>query len=94
MDTDKYNNEAMEKKSCLNCKHYKMSDEEDRGRLSTDFCGKKGQSLPAAAFSFEDVCCGGTTSCFNLGAFSVLEETAEKCEYYEPAIDSKKKIPR
>jgi hypothetical protein len=92
MDTDKYNNEAMEKKSCLNCKHYEMSAQEDRGRLSTDFCRKKGQHLLAAAFSFEDVCCGGTTSCFNRGAFSVLEETAEECSYYEPARESTNKI--
>ena len=68
-------------KSCIKCKHYSMSAEEDRSRTSFDFCEKKGR-LPTSAFSFNDVCCGGGT-CFNLRAFSCLEEIAEKCEYYE-----------
>jgi len=59
-----------------------MADEEERGRTSFDFCLKKGGYLPTAAFSFNDVCCSNTT-CFNMQAFSCLEEVAESCEHYE-----------
>lgn len=59
-----------------------MSDDEERGRTSFDFCVKKGEYLPTAAFSFNDVCCA-SGACFNMQAFSCLEETAKECEHYE-----------
>jgi hypothetical protein len=58
-----------------------MATEEERGRTSFDFCEKKGK-LPTSAFSFNDTCCGSRT-CFNIHAFTRLEEIAEKCEDYE-----------
>lgn len=69
--------------SCISCQYYTMSNEEERGRTSFDFCTKKGEYLPTAAFSFNDVCCIGTTSCFNIRAFSCLREIAEGCDHYQ-----------
>ena len=73
----------VEKKSCLSCRHYLMEGEEERGRTSLDFCSRKGECLPTAAFSFNDVCCSGANLCFNAQAFSCLEEIAQECNYYE-----------
>ncbi len=73
----------VKRKSCLTCKYYSMEGEEERGRTSFDFCTKKGECLPVAAFSFSDVCCTSTGSCFNMSAFSCLAEIAEACEYYK-----------
>lgn len=70
-------------KSCLSCKYYLMGGEEERGRTSFDFCTKKGENLPTAAFSFNDVCCGGAACSFNPAAFRRLEEIAEVCQFYE-----------
>jgi len=72
----------IERKSCLSCKYYLMEGKEERGRLSFDFCLKKREYLPTAAFSFNDVCCPNT-ACFNMQAFSCLEEIAQSCEHYE-----------
>jgi hypothetical protein len=60
-----------------------MGGEEERGRTSLDFCSIKGEYLPTAAFSFNDVCCSGSNLCFNAQAFSCLEEIAQECDYYE-----------
>jgi hypothetical protein len=73
----------VEKKSCLSCRYYLMEGEEERGRTSLDFCSRKGEYLPTAAFSFNDVCCSGVNLCFNPQAFSCLEEIAQECSYYE-----------
>lgn len=72
----------MRTKTCLECRYYLMSGEEERGRTSLDFCTEKGQYLPVAAFSFNDVCCGNMC-CFATGPFLCLEEIAEACNHYE-----------
>ena len=68
------------KKSCLNCKFYRMIPSERRDRTASDLCLKKG-SLPAA-YTSDNLCCGGGGGTF-WGALSRLEEIAEKCESYE-----------
>jgi hypothetical protein len=73
----------VESKSCLTCKHYSMEGGEERGRTSLDFCSRKAEYLPTAAFSFNDVCCSGANLCFSAQAFSCLEEIAQECSYYE-----------
>jgi len=67
------------KKTCLKCKFYRMVVNEERNRTTLDFCLKKGY-LPAA-FTFSDLCCGGS-ECIFMRTLSSLEEIAEKCEYY------------
>jgi len=60
-----------------------MSDARERSRLSFDFCTRKGEDLPAAAFCFDDLCCTVTSDYFSLRAFTCLEEIAKSCDYYE-----------
>jgi len=72
----------MNTKTCLDCRYYVMAGGPETGRTSFDFCQKKQKSLPTAAFCFEDTCCA-TTSTYNTAAFSVFENIALKCEYFE-----------
>ena len=74
--------EIIKRKSCIGCKYYAMEGGEERGRTSFDFCLKKRGYLPTAAFCFNDLCCSNA-ACYNMQAFSCLEEIAESCEYYE-----------
>jgi len=69
-------------RTCLNCRYYSMNGGEESGRMSFDFCNKKKKNLPTAAFSFDDLCCSNTSN-FNLKSFSLLEEIAKNCDYFE-----------
>ncbi|MDY6852306.1 MAG: hypothetical protein SV487_09590 [Thermodesulfobacteriota bacterium] len=73
-------------KTCLDCRHYSMAAGPDMGRTSLDYCEKKKEHLPTGAFCFNDTCCP-TASNFNLGAFTVFEDIARDCAFYEKKGD-------
>jgi hypothetical protein len=69
-------------RTCLDCVGYSMDSGPEIGRTSLDYCEKRRQHLPTAAFCFDDLCCSTGSDYFG-GAFSQLEAIAQECELYE-----------